>query len=296
MSSQTPTPQPGAQKNPMLGLGLPRRDVAADNWITLPDREAVNFTNAKPHLLKAGDTLYRVYGGSAAIAGGYWSPQPPASDCTEAQWRSDNAIELAWNDGTHVAQFTATEPLQVWTGGVESQPAQDMNGNPLPDYWLVGAGTQFWVNSWPKPIFPTPTTVGPTPWAASPSAATNTVALVALPHELDPADAHASQARLVAELALSLQNIAQALDRSSRADDRVSAARLACTVANLKRAANSLIENLGGAPAILKTMARAQVGLARHVHIDHTWQQAAALHRTLDAVVGGAARLAGIAA
>jgi len=77
VNSPTLTPQPGAQKNPMLGLGLPPRDVAAANWRTLPAREAVNFTHAKPHLLNAGESLYRVYGGAAGISGGYWSLGSP---------------------------------------------------------------------------------------------------------------------------------------------------------------------------------------------------------------------------
>jgi hypothetical protein len=292
MSDPSATPQPGAEKNPMLALGLPARDVTADNWITLPLREAPNFTRAKPHLLKPGDTLYRVYGGGASMSGGYWSPHPPAADCTEAQWRKENAIELSWNAGTDVAKFTVEDgqPLQVWTGGVESQPAQDLNGNPLPDYWLVGEGTQFWVKSFPAPIFPKPTRVGPTPWIASRQTVLKAVALLAQPDELDPADGHASQARLVAQLALSLESIADALSQKSGVAD----AALATTVANLKRAANSLVENLGGAPDTLKTMARAQVGLGRHVQIDAAWQDAPALNRTLDAVVSGAARLARI--
>jgi hypothetical protein len=295
VSSQTPIPQPGGRKNPMLGVGLPRRDVTADNWIMLPAREAVNFTSAKPHLLKAGDSLYRVYGGSAGIIGGYWSPNPPAIDCTEAQWRSETAVELSWNAGTDVAKFTATTPLQVWRGGVVSQPAQDMSKNILSDYWLVGEGTQIWMNTQSGPISPQPKRVASTPWASTIYAQNDSVELVARPHELDPNDAHANQVRLVAQLAQSLQSIADALSQSSSEADLATAARLASTVANLNRLANSLIENLGGAPAILKTMVRAQVGLARHVHIEHTWQEAATLNQTLDAVVAGAAQLAGIA-
>lgn len=295
VNSPTLTPQPGAQKNPMLGLGLPPRDVAAANWRTLPAREAVNFTHAKPHLLNAGESLYRVYGGAAGISGGYWSLNPPASDSTEAQWRRENAVELSWNTGTSVAKFTATAPLQIWTGGVESQPAQDNEGKTLPDYWLVGEGTQFWVMSYPAPIFPTPTTVGPTPWATTASVPLNAVELVARPEELNTSDPHAVQAKLVAQLAQSLQLIAESLTTSSSNAGSLAAAQLAFTVANLMRSANALIENLGGSPSVLKTMTRAQVGLGRYVQIDHNWKEAAYLNRTLDAVVHGAAKLAGIA-
>jgi hypothetical protein len=165
----------------------------------------------------------------------------------------------------------------------------------LPDYWLVGEGTQFWVMSYPVPIFPTPTMIGPTPWATAVSVSLNAVELVARPDELDMSDPHAVQAKLVAQLAQSLQSIADSLTTSSCNAGPLAAAQLAFTVANLKRSANALIENLGGSPSVLKTMSRSQVGLGRYVQIDPNWKEAVYLNHTLDAVVHGAAKLAGIA-
>ena len=132
MSDFQPLLPPGAKKKPMLLLGLPPKTLKAPGYFDLEGNEAKNFTDASPETLATGRTLYRVFGGGAGKIGGYWSPAPPAPNMTEGEWRSENAVELAWNAGTTVVSMTITanNGLQCWTGGIESQPAREVgDGN-----------------------------------------------------------------------------------------------------------------------------------------------------------------------
>lgn len=275
----------------MLSLGMIHRDVTAAGWPDLDAKNAVNFTlGAAPYVLPKGQSLYRVYGGTASMKGAYWSPAPPAAGSTEGDWRGSNAIEYSWNAGENVASYTAQDDIHLWKGGVESQPAQDMDGAILPDYWLVGGATQFFFPFWLIKGF-TPVAYGPTPWhTATPSAAPRAPAqLVAAPGDFDPADKQAAQAFRVGVLADALRSSAEILRQSAAAD----AASLDGAVSNLMASANSILNNIGSDPGIVGTEVRSQVGLARFVTIDDQMPGNETASRLLGEVIQGAAELSG---
>lgn len=293
MTLNNSTPQPGALKNPMLSLGMTLRDVTAPGWPDHDAKNAVNFTlGAKPFVVPKGESLYRVYGGAASMKGAYWSPAPPAAGSTEGDWRGSNAIEYSWNAGENVASYTAQDDIHLWTGGVESQPAQDMDGAILPDFWLVGGATQFFFPFWLITGF-TPVPCGPTPWqSATPTAAPSApTQLVATAGDFDPADMQAAQAFRVGILADALRSSAETMRASAAHSEDATA--LDGAVANLIASANTILNNIGGDPKIVSTQVRSQVGLARFVTIDDQMPGSDTASRLLCEVIQGAAELSG---
>lgn len=153
-------PMPGATRGTTR---LPFEHMKHPGWPTLRKSDAINFTNASPVSLGTGTTLYRVYGGPAPLTGSYWSPGPPALGESEARWRGNTAVELSWNDATHVGKVTIEgSPVLAWEGGIAPQPAQDMQCQYLAGYLLPGGGQQYWV---PLGDLPRATGIGPTPWS-----------------------------------------------------------------------------------------------------------------------------------
>lgn len=271
---------------------MPFRDVTAQGWPDLEAKNAVNFTlGAAPFVLLKGDTLYRVYGGAANIKGAYWSPSPPAPGSTEGDWRGSNAIEYSWNSGANVASYTAENDIPLWKGGVESQPAQSMDSVPLPDYWLVGGGTQFFFPFWLINNF-APVPCGPTPWQGAIIAETAgaPAQLVATAADFDPADKQASQAFRVSLLADALRHSADILRQTATADDSAS---LDGVIANLMNSANIILNNIGGDPKVVSTEVRSQLGLARYVMIGAETPDGDNATRLLNDVIQGAAELSG---
>lgn len=293
MTSPNLVPQPGAKKNPMLSLGMPLRDVTEASWPDLEGKNAVNFISiAHAFVFPKGETLYRVYGGAANMKGAYWSPEPPAPGSTEGDWRGSNAIEYNWNAGENVASYTAQNDIKLWKGGVESQPAQSMDGNILPDYWLVGGGTQFFFPFWLIDGF-TPVACGATPWQATASTSTPVPdALVATAGDFDPADKQALQAFRVGLLADALRASAEILRQTPTATAQ-DAEALEGARANLMKSANSILSNIGSDPARVNTEVRSQVGLARYLVIDATLPGGDTAGRLLNDVIAGAAELSG---
>lgn len=293
MTSSDKTPQPGAQKNPMLNLGMTHRDVEQDGWPKLDKDNAPNFVaNASPVMFEKGQTLFRVYGGSAKMNGAYWSPEPPAPKETEAQWRSENAIEYSWNAGQFVASYTATKDIPLWTGSVEAQPAQSLDNQILPDYWLVGGGPQFFFPYWLIDGFAA-VAVGDTPWAGK--ADTGPVApegLAARVQDVDPADANAAQAFRVSALADAIRASADAL-RVVGTDTADEMAALEGAVANLMSSANAILRNLDSDPQLVGAAIRSQVGLARHIRLEAETPGHDEVHRRLGEVIHGAAVISG---
>lgn len=130
------------------GGSLPAIPLSSPGFPTLPADETPNFASAQPVDVPPGATLYRVFGDQARTTGGYWSPNPPAS---EDQWRSDNAVG-GWNSGAllAVAQVPAGG-LKAWMGAASQQAG------------LAGGGTQLW--SPPGSVLPSQ--LVPAPWATA---------------------------------------------------------------------------------------------------------------------------------
>ncbi|MGR3494135.1 hypothetical protein [Citreimonas sp.] len=288
MPDPTP-PIPGAEMNAMLLLGLPDRPLDAEGYFTLLGKQAVTFTGAKPVTLEPGDKLYRVFGGKAAAKGGFWAPEAPAPGTTEGAWRASNAVVPAWNDGTEVEALTVKEDaaLQCWTGTIESQPAMDKQGVVLPDWWLVGGGTQFFVQFW-TPAFTeavTLDTVGPTPWDAPPAPfAQAYVAPVATAADLDPGDP--VQAHVVEVLAL-----AEALRAMAAALSDAEGARMSAAADTVLTTGNTILENQGRDDAMVAVAVRSHLDLGRHIEPDPAWPASGAVDRAVTRVVGSAAAL-----
>ncbi|OAN73698.1 hypothetical protein A8B78_18160 [Jannaschia sp. EhC01] len=293
MSTTAPTPQPGAQQNPMLSLSMLDRDVTVTGWPLLPAKEAQNFiANAQAYVLPKGQTLYRVFGGTAGDKGAYWSPAPPAPGSTEAEWRRTNAIEYSWNTGEFVVSYTAEADIHLWKGGVESKPAQDMQKQMLPDYWLVGGGTQFFFANWLIPGFK-PVPEGKTPWAGTTQAgAVAPEPLAATPADFDPADALAAQAFRVSALADALRASAEAL-RATPAGSEADAAALEGASANLISSANTILNNIGKDPKMVSAAVQSQLGLARNVGLGAGIGASETVDRQVTEIVRGAAVLSG---
>ncbi|GAB5447275.1 hypothetical protein [Gymnodinialimonas sp.] len=293
MTSPNQTPQPGAQKNPFMNLGMTHRDVTKAGWPTLDKDNAPNFVlSAAPVVLEKGQTIYRVYGGKAKIVGAYWSPAPPPPQMTEAEWRSECAIEYSWNTGQYVASYTAEADIHLWAGSVEAQPAQSMAMKILPEYWLVGGGPQFFVAHWLINGF-TPTPVGETPWPKTAQAAPVAAeALVAQPGDVVPADENATQAFRVSALAEALQASAEAL-RGAQTYTAVDADALDGAAANLMSSANNILTNLNSDPETVSAEVRSQVGLARHIEVEADVPGQGAVQQRLSEVIAGAAALSG---
>ncbi len=159
-----------------------------------------------------------------------------------------------------------------------------MSKQMLPDYWLVGGGTQFFFAHWLIPGFK-PVPCGDTPWAgATQAGAVAAEALVAAPSDFDPCDANAAQAFRVSALADVLRATAPSSDHQ--------AAVLEGAAANLIRSANTILTNIGQDPQVVATAVRSQVGLARFVG-EGGGLASDAIERQVTRVVQGAAVLSG---
>ena len=111
---------------------LPDVTLHADGWPNLPGDEAGNFISAEPVDLPEGTTLYRIIGPSNNPGGGYWAEELPPN---EAAWRSQYAVDPAWNDnGSYVEYKVGPGGLKGWQGPASSQGPG-----------LNGGGSQFWV-------------------------------------------------------------------------------------------------------------------------------------------------------
>ncbi|MDJ0821881.1 MAG: hypothetical protein QNJ09_08755 [Paracoccaceae bacterium] len=296
MTNATP-PFPGAKENPMLLLGLLPRTIT---FFDLKGDKAKNFTDASPVILKPGKQLYRVFGGGAGKIGGYWSPSPPSPGETEGDWRSENAVEPVWNAGTTVVEMTVKKgkTLQSWTGGIESQPARDDQQKIIKDWFLVGGGTQFYVNSWAKDFTDSLDfkVLGPTPWTAQAPAVSveepaQDVALATAPEDLSPETAAEAHVRLVHDLAAALRATAEALRDPAVpcAPEDVAILRQAANTVTAQ--ANAMLADIGQDDAAVEVAAWAQCSLSRHIEVDPRWPQGRAAEAALEQVVHSAAAL-----
>ncbi|MEM7257282.1 MAG: hypothetical protein AAF404_07820 [Pseudomonadota bacterium] len=289
-------PEPGAQKNPMLRLGLPFLDIEHTDWITLPKREAKNFTDATPFEVKPGDTIYRVYGlypngkGGAKMKGGYWSPSPPAEGEAQANWRNNTAVPLSWNAGTKVAALTAKKPIQAWRGGIFAQHAQDTNHQTLDEWFLTGGDTQIWIPSWPKWTHADPSELGPTPWTEtttpSPEVASSAPKADFALGQVDRADAHHQHALCVVELAESLRSIADAMINALDNEDHAylqSSANLLIDSAN--RIVSHAENNENEVEQLTLAEIKSHTGLSRFIDVEGNWQGADNAVALLDEVI-----------
>ncbi|MEO0865075.1 MAG: hypothetical protein AAFY39_10915, partial [Pseudomonadota bacterium] len=245
MELNASAPFPGAQENPMLLIGLPDRDITATGYFTLLGKQAVTFAKASPITLTGGDKLYRVYGGPARPKGGFWAPEPPKANTTQGEWRSTNAVEPSWNDGTHVVELTvnAGHALQCWMGEIESQPARNNVDKVIPDWWLVGGGTQYFAQFWTAGFSDavTLTPQGGTPWAdpravaAVASGPVTAVTCDAQAGDLNPDQPEQAHVGAVIALANVLRASAGAMQDSASED----AAALSMAANNLIQSANA---------------------------------------------------------
>jgi hypothetical protein len=289
---RTTEPFPGAKENAMLLIGLPERPLDAPGHFQLTGKQAVTFAGTapvQPVTLNPGDTLYRVFGGSAGMRGGFWAPTPPSTGATEGDWRASNAVEPVWNDGTSVASLTVKpgQAVQCWTGIIESQPARNDDGSVYPDWWLVGGGTQFFAQFWTEDFADAVelSDLGPTPWAGTARVGdTLAVSLVAAQGDLNTGDPVHEHVRMLATLAEALRATAAAMP----GDDGAPFARAANT---LLGSANTILENQGKDDATVKVAIRSDLGLGRHIEPDPSWPTAAQLDRAVTDVVHSAAVL-----
>lgn len=150
----TTSPQPTAQlqqdgtiqTSAPPGAALPPITLSSPGFPDLPATQTPNFASAQPTDVPPGTVLYRVMGNPGGTMGGYWTPNPPA---TESQWRADNAVG-GWNSGAlmAVAQVPAGG-LKAWMGAASPMDGQS------------GGGTQLWT----PPGSLIPSQLAPAPWA-----------------------------------------------------------------------------------------------------------------------------------
>ncbi|WP_439141181.1 hypothetical protein [Pseudooctadecabacter sp.] len=297
MTTDTP-PFPGAQKDPMLLIGMRSIELKEDGYFTLAPSQTVTYSAARPvhaMTLNAGDKLYRVFGGKnkAKAKGGFWAPEPPAKDDTEGDWRATNAVEPAWNAGTHVAQLTVKEDctLQTWFGEIESQPALTDDNKTIDGWWLVGGGQQYFCQFWTKEFDAAVTveTLGNTPWstakAAAPAMPAKEVAVVAKVGDLDTNVEAFAHIAALSHLADSLRAVASATDNEDEAAHMAEAAN------NMANTANVLLSEVDNDPIAVDLGIRSNLGLARYIDIDPAQPNAEAAIGALNAVIHNAAAI-----
>lgn len=296
-----PMPFPGAKKNPMLLIGMPHIELKKPSYFDLAPDQTVTYSAAQkvtPTTLTAGQKLYRVYGGPAKAAGGFWAPSAPGANESEGDWRGSNAVEPHWNAGTHIVEMTvnAGQQVQTWMGEIESQPALDNTDKAIKDWWLVGGGTQYFFQFW-TPAFKNGVTLKPlggTPWADPRAVAAvtsgqmpkDTLNLDAKATDLNPQEPIEAHVVAVETLATALRAAAQSLQSQNDADD---AAPLAEAANNLIATANQLLKDHGSDEEAAALRVRSQLSLGRVIDIDPAWPQAQQAIAALGSVVRSAA-------
>jgi hypothetical protein len=264
-------PQPGAVPGQFVSNGLQEPPDPPPGWPPLPTSQAVNFTSATPIYLDTSTVLYRVFGGATAEAGRYWSPI--AFQSADAFYGGD-AVELSWDSGLYLATMvlgpdTAGETLPVWYGPCATQPADDMDGNILPGYYLPGGQEQYWIPDLATVI------TGPTAWnqdVGQPDPASFSPA---------PAPAESAMAPGAAPYLEIADLLAQLVVLLGRADTEARALHLSlphleaqAIVVNKRREA--LLENVRRFPdehahEAAATIVASLVGLGRHIEAFGQW-------------------------
>jgi len=166
-------PQPGAVAKPYVTNGASPQDRHQTGWPTLPSTAAVTFKRGTIRAIRLEPStarpIIRIWGGSAGVAGRFWSDTDPP---TKRAFYGRSAVQYSWNSGEQKAVisslWTTTNraapfpPIHVWAGLVANQPAQDTCGNILRGYSLPGGANQVWIpNAMPYIV------TGPTPWSTS---------------------------------------------------------------------------------------------------------------------------------
>jgi uncharacterized Zn-binding protein involved in type VI secretion len=111
------------------GGSLPPITLSSPGFPDLPAVQTPNFQSVQPVTVPPGATLYRVIDNPAAAAGGYWTPDLPAS---EDAWRQSCAVGSWNNDGLLAAAQVPADGLKAWMGPAAGQSD------------LPGGGTQIW--------------------------------------------------------------------------------------------------------------------------------------------------------
>lgn len=295
LKKQTP-PFPGTQEKPVLLVAMPHITLHQASYFDLKPDQAVTFSAANPvraATLPAGQKLYRVFGGQIAKAkGAFWAPEPPAKDATEGDWRSLNAVEPIWNAGTHVAEMTIQEDctLQTWFGEIGSQPARSEKGI-IKDWWLVGGGQQYFLQSW-TPAFDdavTIKTLGNTPWSDAflhkTTMPKTEIAINFTPSEGNLAVGAHAHVSVLSNLTDALRLVAKSADDMDAASTMAEAANTVASFANI------LLADVEQDPKAVEAAIRANLHLGRHIEIDPTLAHASKAIEALQTVIHHAATI-----
>jgi len=266
----------GATKDGFLTLSTPPNKVYPE-WALTPD-QVVNFTvnTITRTELSAGSRLYRVWGGPAGQRGAYWSPDKP-EETTEGEWRSRNAVEPWWNAGTKLAVLTVKDgaSINVWSGGITSQPALYANGERIPDYFLVGGGQQCLVPFWLPDIssaIKIETVPGGIPWEPVEPDETYRVTPDVQPsvsiNTLDFSDPVQQVAIFLYEGGTAMRALAKALDAAHQTRPEAAGGPADMAADNMITLANAIVRNVATNPKEAIEIARRAAGLRRVVDID----------------------------
>ncbi len=134
---------PGAVPGPPVELEAHPPPVCPEGWPPIPLHKTTTFDSTpEPVELPAGTPVYRVIGadpnfGTSRYDGEFWSLEPlPA---TEAEWRRDYAVLLAWNGDGGYVRHVLEQPVKVWKGPTGPQNSKQTG------HVLAGGKMQFWV-------------------------------------------------------------------------------------------------------------------------------------------------------
>lgn len=171
-AAATCVPQPGAVAEPYVTNGASPQDRHLRGWPTLPSTAAVTFKRGTIRATRlepsSARPIIRIWGGSAGVAGRFWSGTNPP---TKRAFYGRSAVQYSWNSAeqkavisslwTTTSQAPPFPPIHVWAGLVANQPAQDTCGNILKGYSLPGGANQVWIpNAMPYIV------TGQTPWSS----------------------------------------------------------------------------------------------------------------------------------
>lgn len=137
--AQPPTKQLKREMNAAsVRADLPPPEKAG--WPKIESKDAATFKMPpEPKELHEGTKLYRVIDSESNPNGSYWTTTDPKT-MSEAQWRSDAAVQGKWNgDGAFVEYEVPKGGMKVWSG--EAAPQMSSDGVNM----LSGGGNQIWV-------------------------------------------------------------------------------------------------------------------------------------------------------
>jgi hypothetical protein len=256
--------EPGAIQGEQVPNGLTSAVQGPPDWGVLDASDAASFVSATPVTLAAGTILVRVFSYPTTVdpfpsyeVGSWWCPGsvPP----TEAQWRGELAVEVSWNGGQYAVTWTTPQQIYAWQGPAANQPGEYVNGDPAPDYYLPGGGTQIY-------IAPTLMSIGN--WQAGGSPWNSNLDESAAPPLAAIDDqTHNGLAERVAQLSGLLAAMANEGQRKGvyTAPLRFQADRL------LK--ANQDLQKYKASPRHLRAITHGLTGISRYIHTYYPWSK-----------------------